>query len=213
MAFFDLPDYMNEDVFCRNRLPPRAYFLPAQNLLLSGRWKFHYATSPLEPEPSSQESDAWSMIDVPGHWQLQGYGHPHYTNINYPWPTNPPYVPSENPTGIYETTFSIPEDWNLQGGLTYRLRFEGVDSAFHLWVNDVQVGYNQGSRNAAEFDISAIVKPGDNLYTLRVKVYQWSDGSYIEDQDMWWLSGTNYRLCVSHLLNSDSQAYFVMSTS
>lgn len=192
-----LPDYMNESVFKRNRLPPRAYFLPTHHLLLSGSWRFHYAASPLETEPSSDDADAWSLIDVPGHWQLQGYGHPHYTNIQYPFPVNPPFVPSENPTGIYETEFRIPKSWTVEGGswtveggLTYRLRFEGVDSAYHVWVNGHEVGYSQGSRNAAEFDISDFIpKEKDETVKVRVKVYQWSDGSYIEDQDMWWLSG------------------------
>lgn len=186
----DRPDYWNESVFCRNRLPPRAYFLPAHHQSLSGRWKFHYASSPLETEPPSDDVDAWSSIDVPGHWQLQGYGHPHYTNFNYPFPTAPPFVPSENPTGIYETHFTVPSDWVILGGFTYRLRFEGVDSAFHVWVDGQEVGYSQGSRNAAEFDITEFVGAGrDRTLKLRVKVYQWSDGSYIEDQDMWWLSG------------------------
>lgn len=182
----DGPDYMDERVFQRNRLPPRAYFLPAEHLSLSGKWRFHYALSPLEPEPEPGDDGAWALIDVPGHWQLQGYGHPHYTNISYPFPANPPFVPSENPTGLYETDFSIPGCW--QNDALYRLRFEGVDSAYHLWVNGKKIGYSQGSRNAAEFDISNAISK-DGLNTLRVKVYQWSDGSYIEDQDMWWLSG------------------------
>lgn len=186
----DRPDYWNEGVFSRNRLPPRAYFLPTHHKSLSGRWNFHYTNSPLEIEPSSDDADAWSSIDVPGHWQLQGHGHPHYTNIDYPFPTDPPFVPSENPTGLYETHFTVPSEWVVHGGFTYRLRFEGVDSAFHLWVDGHEVGYSQGSRNAAEFDITELVGLGSGrTLKLRVKVYQWSDGSYIEDQDMWWLSG------------------------
>jgi beta-galactosidase len=122
--------------------------------------------------------------------QLQGYGYPHYTNFDYPFPAHPPYVPSENPTGLYETDFSIPSYWDVEGGFTYRLRFEGVDSAYHVWVNGKEVGYGQGARNASEFDINDFLRSGDGQKnTLRVKVYQWSDGSYIEDQDMWWLSG------------------------
>lgn len=194
MAPSEPPDYMNERVFCRNRLPPRAHFLPTHQLLLSGRWKFHYTASPLAPEPSSDFAAAWSLIDVPGHWQLQGYGHPHYTNISYPFPTNPPFVPSENPTGLYETEFCLPVDWVVEGGLTYRLRFEGVDCAYHVWINGLLVGYSQGSRNAAEFDITNIIPTGKgSKIKVRVKVYQWSDGSYIEDQDMWWLSGKYVR--------------------
>lgn len=133
-----------------------------------------------------------STTDTPfaGHWQLQGYGHPHYTNFNYPFPAKPPFVPSENPTGHYKTTFSVPSQWNTDDGFAYRLRLEGVDSAYHLYLNGTEIGYNQGSRNAAEFAISDVLRTGDGeINTLKVKVYQWSDGSYIEDQDMWWLSG------------------------
>lgn len=185
-----IPDYMNERVFQRNRLPPRAYFLPSQTLSLSGRWNFHYAASPLDSVPSSTDAQAWSLIDVPGHWQLQGWGHPHYTNVDYPFPCNPPFVPSENPTGHYETTFAVPDHWKMDGGFSYRLRFEGVDSAYHVWVNGSSVGYSQGSRNPAEFDVGQFLRRGDGeINILNVKVYQWSDGTYIEDQDQWWLSG------------------------
>ena len=196
------PDYMNERVFCRNRLPPRAYHLPPQTLLLSGRWRFHLAGSPLDeaPDPSS-----WTSIDVPGHWELQGFGKPQYLNFQFPFPVEVPYLPSENPTGHYENTFSVPDDWQkFEGGYTYRLRFEGVDSAYHLFVNGVEVGYNQGSRNAAEFDISDIIKPGSNdVNTMRLKVYKWSDGSYIEDQDMWWLSGKSLSPSTARLRQSN----------
>lgn len=87
-----------------------------------------------------------------------------------------------NPTGLYETHFSVPNHWHKD--VSYRLRFEGVDSAYHLWINGKMIGYSQGSRNAAEFDISNVIRE-DEVNILRVKVYQWSDGSYIEDQDMW----------------------------
>ncbi|KAI9776514.1 MAG: hypothetical protein M1839_009548 [Geoglossum umbratile] len=186
------PDYANERVFQRNRLPPRAYFLPKHNLSLNGRWRFHYAATPLHVVPASNDRDAWSTVEVPGHWQLQGFGHPHYTNFQFPFPTNPPFPPSQNPTGTYETEFCVPNGWDGSpyAKVDYRLRFEGVDSAFHLYVNGVEVGYSQGSRNAAEFDVTdllAVVEGATN--TLRVRVYQWSDGSYVEDQDQWWLSG------------------------
>ena len=187
------PDYMNERVFCRNRLPPRAYFLPEQTLLLSGRWRFHLASSPLDAAPKPDDLSSWTHIDVPGHLELQGFGYPHYTNFIFPFPVDVPHIPSQNPTGHYETSFAVPEDWNFNGGFEYRLRFEGVDSAYHLFVNGVQIGYNQGSRNAAEFDISKVIRSGKNeTNTLYVKMYKWSDGSYIEDQDMWWLSGWSF---------------------
>ncbi|KAH0538938.1 hypothetical protein FGG08_004529 [Glutinoglossum americanum] len=187
------PDYANERVFQRNRLPPRAYFLPKHNLSLNGRWRFHYAPTPLHAAPTSSDPSAWpTTIEVPGHWQLQGFGHPHYTNYQFPFPSDPPFPPSQNPTGTYETEFSIPSGWDSDGRkeMNYRLRFEGVDSAFHLFVNGVEVGYSQGSRNPAEFDVTDLVAIGEGAANrVRVRVYQWSDGSYIEDQDQWWLSG------------------------
>ena len=184
------PDYMNERVFQRNRLPSRAYFLPKETLLLSGRWRFHYSTSPLDEPPDSADSEAWSSIDVPGHMELQGYGRPQYTNFIYPFPCDPPNVPSYNPTGHYETTFAIPLEWKIPGGFHYRLRFEGVDSAYTVYLNGTEIGYSQSSRNSSEFDVTdAISTNRSDVNILRVKVLKWSDGSYIEDQDMWWLSG------------------------
>lgn len=113
-------------------------------------------------------------------WQTQGYGHPHYTNIEYPFPVTPPNVSYINPTGSYWREFEVPERSPDQ---QLRLRFEGVDSAFHIWVNGEEVGYSQGSRNPSEFDITNYISNGTN--TLATRVYQWSDGSYIEDQDQW----------------------------
>jgi beta-galactosidase len=138
-----------------------------------------------EGEIEEPES-AWSQIEVPGHWQLQGYGSAQYTNVPYPFPVCPLFVPSENPTGTYRRKFAVPRTWDEHSQL--RLRFDGVDSAFHIWINGAEIGYSQGSRNPAEFDITAVVKrDADN--ELFVRVYQWCDGSYIEDQDQWWLSG------------------------
>ncbi|KAK3694451.1 glycoside hydrolase family 2 protein [Podospora appendiculata] len=183
------PDYCNEAVFRRNTLPPRSYYIPETALLLNGQWDFHYALSPLEaPEPVADASSPkdWTTAQVPGHWQLQGHGIPHYTNVQYPIPVCPPYVPSENPTGTYRRTFHVPSTW--EPGSHLRLRFDGVDSAYHVWVNRVLVGYAQGARNASEFDVTSYVdRAGPN--EVLVRVYQWSDGSYIEDQDQWWLSG------------------------
>ncbi|TPX18495.1 uncharacterized protein E0L32_011608 [Thyridium curvatum] len=192
----DKNDFENEAVFRRNCLPPRAYHIPETSLLLNGKWEFHMASTPLEaPEPASSgdgrppgpsAEECWSSIQVPGHWQLQGWGHPHYTNVQFPIPVCPPYVPAENPTGTYRRVFHVPPRWDADTQL--RLRFEGVDSAYHVWVNGVLVGYAQGSRNPSEFDVSdSVVRGGPN--EVFVRVYQWSDGTYIEDQDQWWLSG------------------------
>ncbi|CAN8101529.1 unnamed protein product [Discula destructiva] len=181
------PDYCNEAVFRRNCLPARSYFIPETSLLLNGSWDFHYASTPLEaPEPEAVKGTTWAKQTVPGHWQLQGYGKPWYTNVQYPIPVCPPYVPTENPTGTYKRTFHVPSTWD--GSDELRLRFDGVDSAYHVWVNGVLVGYAQGARNPHEFDVSKHVdRQGPN--ELFVRVYQWSDGTYIEDQDQWWLSG------------------------
>jgi beta-galactosidase len=180
------PDYCNEQVFQRNRLPARAYFIPEQALLLNGNWDFHFAPTPfhaVDPETSKAQ---WSTIDVPGHWQLQGYGKPHYTNVPFPFTVNPPFVPTENPVGTYRKFVRVPPEWKTSTQM--RLRFDGVDSAFHLYVNGAQVGYSQGSRNAAEFDVTTFLKR-DTENEVIVRVYTWCDGSYIEDQDQWWLSG------------------------
>ncbi|MEI7904310.1 MAG: glycoside hydrolase family 2 TIM barrel-domain containing protein [Candidatus Firestonebacteria bacterium] len=198
-----LSDIENPELLQKKRLPPRSYFFPfadetsalsfepknsARVQLLSGNWKFHYATSPLKaPEEFERplfNDSGWDLIEVPSNWQMKGHGKPHYTNVKYPFPVNPPYVPSENPTGSYRKAFNIPADWK---GMKLTLRFEGVDSAFHLWVNGKFAGFSKGSRLPSEFDITRQSKRGKNI--LAVRVYQWSDGSYLEDQDMWWLSG------------------------
>lgn len=159
----------------------------ASKISLNGDWNFLYLEAP-ELAPAGfmkQESQTgWDTIDVPSVWQLRGYGNMHYTDVLYPFPINPPYVPTENPTGIYKKTIALSADW-LQNDTI--LKFHGVDSAFDLWVNGEHVGYSKVSRLPSEFDITSYVEEGDNDITVRV--YQWSDGTYLEDQDMWWLSG------------------------
>ncbi|SGZ57938.1 CIC11C00000001100 [Sungouiella intermedia] len=167
-----------------NRLPARAYYLPHHSLPLNGQWDFSFHESPLTA-PLPEDFTAECKITVPGHWQLQGHGAPWYTNVVNPFNVNPPHPPRLNPTGCYRTTFDVPENWdNL---LDLRLRFEGVDNCYHVFVNHKFVGYSEGSRNSAEFDVSDFVKAGEN--SLFVRVYQWSNTTYIEDQDQWWLSG------------------------
>ncbi len=157
--------------------------------LLNGRWRFHLAPRP-ERVPDGfyrEEVDVsgWAEIDVPGNWQLQGFDDkPIYTNVHYPFPPNPPFVPEENPTGCYRTTFTVEPDWRGRGVF---LLFESVDAAFYLWVNGQEVGYSQGSRLPAEFDVTPFVLEGEN--TLAVQVLRYCDGTYLEDQDMWLMSG------------------------
>jgi len=196
-------DYCDQRIFQKNRLPTRSYFLPESALLLNGLWDFNYALSPAEApdehefsilksnervvDPTLSSSEfTWTSINVPGHWQMDGHGKPHYTNVIYPFPVCPPFVPTENPTGTYRRSFHVPENWDENSQL--RLRFDGVDSAFHIWVNGSFIGYSQGSRNPAEFDITKFTSRG-SANEVVVRVYQWCDGTYIEDQDQWWLSG------------------------
>lgn len=124
-------------------------------------------------------------ITVPGNWQLQGYGKMHYSDLWYNFPINPPYVPTENPTGIYKRTFFVEESYRDKKII---IRFCGVDSAYHLWINGKEVGYSKVARNESEFDITDLIRVGEEN-DVTVRVYQWSDGTYLEDQDMWWESG------------------------
>lgn len=157
--------------------------------LLNGTWKFLLVPKPaLVPGRFFAEDfndSGWSDIKVPGNWQLQGFPDiPIYTNVHYPFPANPPFVPEQNPTGCYRTNFRIDPGWD---GREIFLSFESVDSAFYVWVNGKEVGYSQDSRLPAEFDITPYVHSGQN--TLAVQVMRYCDGSYLEDQDFWLLSG------------------------
>lgn len=199
-----LPDWSNLAVLHNNTLPARAHFYSyateeaalsfdreqSQFQSLNGTWKFHYDDSPFEaPLWESADVESWDDIEVPGVWQLQGddYGSPHYTNIDYPFPVTPPNVSYVNPTGSYWREFEVPSDWD---GQQIRLRYEGVDSAFHVWINGEEVGYSQGARNPSEFDITDYLSASEGeTNTIATRVYKWSDGSYIEDQDQWWMSG------------------------
>src|SRR5664279_4980523 len=126
----------------------------------------------------------WAQIEVPGHWQLQGHGNPAYTNVNYPFPVDPPNVPDENPTGEYRCLFQLPAGWPAGEAV---LRFLGVDSAFTVWCNGAELGWSSGSRLTTEFEVGSHLRAGANV--VAVRVHQWSPASYLEDQDMWWLSG------------------------
>ncbi|MDH1085486.1 beta-galactosidase [Pantoea brenneri] len=154
---------------------------------LNGQWNFSYFTQP-EAVPASwllQDLPDAATLSVPANWQMHGYDAPVYTNVQYPIPVNPPYVPQENPTGCYSLTFTSDAQWQASGQT--RIIFDGVNSAFHLWCNGQWIGYSQDSRLPAEFDLTACLRPGNNR--LAVMVLRWSDGSYLEDQDMWRMSG------------------------
>ncbi len=160
----------------------------SEKISLNGEWKFLYLEAPeLSPEGFMNkqiENEGWDTIDVPSVWQLRGYGRMHYTDVLYPFPVNPPFVPTENPTGIYKKTVLLDENWIENDTI---LKFHGVDSAYDVWVNGNHVGYGKVSRLPGEYDITDFVVCGENDITVRV--YKWSDGTYLEDQDMWWLSG------------------------
>ncbi|KAA6422205.1 MAG: hydrolyzing O-glycosyl compounds [Trebouxia sp. A1-2] len=159
-------------------------------ILLSGtQWRFNLFEMPESVTPNfhdpSFNSYQWSKIQVPSNWECQGFGTPIYTNIIYPFPVTPPYVPKDNPTGCYTHTFDIAEDWTNNKRVF--LQFEAVGSAFYCWVNGAMVGYAQDTFLSSEFDVTELLKAGSNH--LAVQVMRWSDGSYLEDQDHWWLSG------------------------
>ncbi len=217
------PIWEDEQIFAINKLPGRATFNPyaseAEMLAdaeflrtpwvtpkstvrksLNGKWKFN-----LVPEPSQRPLDfmepgfdasGWDEIPVPSNWEMQGYDHPIYANVEYPHANTPPFIKPRpgfndggknygiNPVGSYLTTFDLPKSWDNRRTI---LHFGGIYSAANVWVNGQYAGYTQGSNNVSEFDITKYLKPGEN--TLAVEVFRWSDGSYLECQDMFRMSG------------------------
>ena len=190
------------EVYEVGKLPARATLTPyatiEQALLrgesewvmdISGDWKFYWTPTPAEaPEEFESifyDDSQWGTIPVPGNWEVQGYGMPIYTNVNYPFAKNPPFIPhDDNPTGCYRHRFVIPEAWDNRRVI---LHFESGLAAMYVWVNGIEVGYSEGTKTAVEFDITGMVQHGENV--LAVKGLRWADGSYLEDQDFWRLSG------------------------
>ncbi len=173
------------------RITPRSRLVSnAPEIDLSGTWRFHFSPRP-EAAPEWAEAvdfddSGWDQIQVPSHWVLLGrdeWGKPAYTNINYPFPVEPPFVPDENPTGDYRVAFTLPEGF----GDRVLLRFDGVESLAIVSLNGVQVGVVRGSRLTQELDVTEEAHPGHNV--LHVRVHQWSAATYLEDQDQWWLPG------------------------
>ena len=183
------PPYVEDLAPGTGALPPRAAFTSdAASLSLDGTWRFRLspsvAAAPEDVGAVDFDDTGWDTITVPGHWQLQGHGSPAYTNVRYPFPVRPPLVPSENPTGDHRLAFDLPEDWPDEPSA---LRFDGVDSCGRIWLNGTEIGVTRGSRLPTEFEVGHLLRPRGNV--LVVRVHQWSSGSYLEDQDMWWLSG------------------------
>ncbi len=200
----DAPDWEDPRVLGRNKEQPGCTRMPFPDaaaarrlerarspygMSLNGAWKFCWAPNPDARPRGFQEigfdDSRWDTIPVPSNWEMQGYDIPIYLNVNYPFPADPPRIPHDNNSvGAYRTRFVVPNDW---AGREVFIQFGGVYSAFYLWVNGREVGYSQESKTPATFNISTHLQPGENL--LAVEVYRWCDGSYLEDQDMWRLSG------------------------
>jgi beta-galactosidase len=205
-------DWENSRIFGINKEPAHATLIPfgSKKLIsrnskeltyiksLNGIWKFNWVKIPSDRPKDfykvNFDSSNWKEIDVPSNWQMRGYGIPIYTNVKYPYSINTKDIPSidhnYNPVGSYLRFFNIPSKWK---GREIFIHFGGVKSAFYIWINGNKVGYSQGSMTPAEFNITKFLKKENNI--LAVEVYRWSDGSYLEDQDMWRFSGR----CVSFL--------------
>ncbi len=187
------------------RLPARSWLhTDAPALSLNGQWRFRLLPgAPGTPGgrgalPAGEaiegvgeetlDDSGWDQIPVPAHWVLEGegrYGNPIYTNVQFPFPTDAPHVPDENPTGDYRRSFDLPAEWHDAQRLV--LRFDGVESRYKVWLNGSEIGVGTGSRLAQEFDVTEVARPGHNV--LAVRVHQWSASSYVEDQDQWWMPG------------------------
>ena len=195
--------YENLSVLHENTMPARAYYIPASkrmdNLvehreesdrmqLLNGTWKFQYFNSIYDIQDSffekNYDTENFDEIQVPSVWQMAGYDTHQYTNIRYPFPFDPPYVPQDIPCGTYAHTFVYHKDKNAPKAF---LNFEGVDSCFYVWINGSYVGYSQVSHMTSEFDVTGVLQDGTN--TVAVLVMKWCDGSYLEDQDKFRMSG------------------------
>lgn len=212
-AGVDAPDWENPQLTGSNRLPPHASMVVCPEAptamsiqgvsnaerikspwyrSLNGDWKYHYSQNPTQRVPGffqqGFDDSRWPAISVPSNVELAGYGVPIYVNIRYPWTkTDPPRIPQDDPNATvsaYRRTFTLPEGWK---GRRVLLGFDGVNSFFYVWVNGQRVGMSKDSRTPAEFDITPYVRPGENL--LAVENFRWCDGSYLEDQDFWRLSG------------------------
>ena len=197
-------DWEDQTVFQINREEPRAHFFPFESEALAlkndkslsnyfqslnGAWKFHFAKDPAQKAVGFEETDhdvsSWENINVPGHWEMQGWSVPIYLDEEYPFPPDPPFVPHDyNAVGSYVNIFELNELWNNRDIF---IHFGGVRSAFYFWLNGEFIGYSQGSKTPAEFDITDKVITGDNR--IAVQVYRFSDGSYLEGQDTWRVSG------------------------
>lgn len=202
----NVPDWENPEIFAINKEDTRATSIPypSENLAiediyssspyyqsLNGVWKFHWvpkvAEVPADFYKENYDISKWADMPVPGNWEFNGFGIPMYVNTGFGFPKNPPYIDREDsPVGAYRHSFNIPDSWD---GRKVFIHFEGGTNAMYVWVNGQKVGYTQNSKSPAEFDITPYIRKGNN--TLACEVHKFSDGSYLEDQDMWRLGGIN----------------------
>jgi beta-galactosidase len=197
---FNQTEWENPTIIDIGKEKPHSHFIPLGNKeetderlslvkKLNGNWKFNYtdkpADRPMDFYKPAFDDAAWKSIVVPSNWELQGFGIPIYTNINYPFPKNPPFIDhSYNPVGSYRTAFDVPANFTDKEVI---LHFASVTGCMYVWVNGEQVGMSKASKTPAEFNITRYLRPGNN--TLAVQVFRWHDGSYLEDQDFWRISG------------------------
>ena len=207
-------DWEDNHVLQINREPARAYFIPYaehpgdRTLSLNGTWRFRWTKTPEERIKDFYRQDfdasAWDVLPVPANWEVNGYGTPIYVSAGYPFKIDPPFVTREpkrdwttyeerNPTGQYLRSFTLPDCWSE--GQTF-LRFEGVMSAFYVWINGERVGYSQGSMEPSEFNVTPYVRSGENQ--IAIEVYKYCDGSYLEDQDFWRFGGIHRDVLLYH---------------
>ncbi|MFE9833938.1 glycoside hydrolase family 2 TIM barrel-domain containing protein [Streptomyces sp. NPDC005551] len=195
-------------------LPPRARYASsdADSLSLNGSWRLRVSPAADTEDDSFAEAGYdcgdWAEVSVPGHWVLQGdgaFGAPIYTNHLYPFPVDPPRVPAENPTGDHLRSFDLPARWPADGGSV--LRFDGVESCARVWLNGTELGGFKGSRLPHEFEVGPLLRPAGNV--LAVRVHQWSAGSYLEDQDQWWLPGIFRDVTLLHRPAGGVRDFFV----
>ncbi|MER7177620.1 glycoside hydrolase family 2 TIM barrel-domain containing protein [Streptomyces mesophilus] len=191
-------------------LPPRAWppGSDAARLSLDGSWRFRltpHAAADTDFAADGYDASAWGELRVPGHWVLQGHGAPAYTNTLYPFPVDPPFVPAENPTGDHLRIFDLPPDWPAGGEAV--LRFDGVESCARVWLNGSELGEFKGSRLPHEFAVGPLLRERGNV--LAVRVHQWSSGSYLEDQDQWWLPGIFRDVTLLHRAEGAVRDHFV----
>nr|WP_262712683.1 glycoside hydrolase family 2 TIM barrel-domain containing protein [Arachidicoccus ginsenosidivorans] len=235
-------NWENEKIIGVNKLPAHSLYIPFSSVealkkdptytlpweqtksalwkSLDGNWKFNWVKQPSERPvdfyKKNYDVSGWKEIPVPSNWEMEGYGTPIYTNITYPFKNDPPFIKpvkgwtsekEPNPVGSYKRSFDIPANWD---GKNIFLHFDGAYSAMYVWINGKQVGYSQGANNGAEFDITNYVKKGKN--DISVQVYRWSDGSYIEDQDMFRLSGIHRRVYLFATPKLHIRDYFIKTT-